>query len=117
METVTDTNPPRLLTAGELGAFIRAYRELRKWSQEQLAEIAGVSTRTIQRVENGKSADFDTKRALARALEFEDIDVLNKPFKIPTEDELRTVQAQFERDHITLQAHPLTDGRQGMRLQ
>lgn len=106
------TNPPRLLTPEELAAFIKGYRDIRKWSQEQLAELAGLSTRTVQRVENGKPSDLDTRRALARAFEFEDIDVLNKPFKIPTPEELAEAKAAFERDHITLKALPLEGGRQ-----
>lgn len=105
-------NPPRTLTAEELGALVKVYRELRKWSQEQLAAIANISTRTVQRVENGKSCDLDTKRALARAFEFEDIDVLNKPLSIPTDEELAKAKADFEREHLTLKAYPVSSGRE-----
>ena len=35
------------------------------WSQDQLAEIAGVSSRTIQRIENGNPASMETLKALA----------------------------------------------------
>jgi transcriptional regulator with XRE-family HTH domain len=103
-------NPPRLLTAEELALLVRVSRESRKWSQEQLAAISGLSTRTVQRVENAKPSDLDTRRALARAFELEDIDAFNKPFKVPTEDELREAQAKFEREHVTLTAMPLTGG-------
>lgn len=106
------TNPPRLLTPEELGAVIKAFRDVRKWSQEQLAEVAGLSSRTVQRVENGKPSDLDTRRALARAFEFEDIDVLSQPFKIPSPEELAEAKAAFDRDHITLKALPLEGGRQ-----
>ena len=44
---------------------IRGERERRAWSQEQLAEVTGVSLRTIQRVETSGSASFETSRALA----------------------------------------------------
>lgn len=30
---------------------VREYRLARAWSQEQLAEMAGLSTRTVQRIE------------------------------------------------------------------
>lgn len=106
------TNLPRLLTPEELAVFIKLSREMRKWSQEQLAEVAGVSPRTVQRVENGKPSDLDTRRALARAFEFDDIDVLNKPFKIPTTEEMLEAKAAFERDHVTLKAFPVENGRQ-----
>ncbi len=50
-------------------AIVRRLREQRAWSQEQLAEIAGVSVRTVQRVETGGSGSLDTRMALAAALE------------------------------------------------
>jgi transcriptional regulator with XRE-family HTH domain len=59
------------------GAKIRALRIRRGWTQEQLAEIAGVSPRTIQRAETAGRAAFDTLRAIAGAFE-EDFDHLLK---------------------------------------
>ena len=38
------------------------------WSQEQLATIAGLSTRTVQRIENGEQASTETLNAIAAAL-------------------------------------------------
>lgn len=112
MDPLTTASPPRLLTPSEVGACIRQFRELRHWSQEQLAEISGLNVRTIQRVEQGDSASFDTRRALARAFELEDVDALNKPFSLPTRDELEATQAKFEREHVTVAMTPLTTGRQ-----
>ena len=51
---------------------IKRLRTERAWSQEQLAEIADVSLRTIQRVEADGSASRETRMALAAAF---DIDV------------------------------------------
>lgn len=106
------THQPRLLTPDELAAFVKLYRQLRQWSQEQLADISGLSARTIQRVERGDPSDLDTRRAIARAFEFEDIDVLNKPYSIPTDEELAAEKEKFEREHVTLEALPLTTGKQ-----
>lgn len=39
------------------------------WSQEQLAEISGVSARTIQRLEKGESPGMETLKALAAGFE------------------------------------------------
>src|SRR5688500_16979022 len=44
---------------------VRAERERQAWSQEHLAEVAGLSLRTIQRVESAGTASFETARALA----------------------------------------------------
>jgi transcriptional regulator with XRE-family HTH domain len=50
---------------------IRTGRERRAWSQEHLAEVAGLSLRTIQRVETSGSASFETAKSLAAVLEVE----------------------------------------------
>lgn len=48
-------------------------RRLEKaWSQEYLAQVSGLSVRTIQRVEGGQKAGLDTLQSLAAAF---DIDV------------------------------------------
>ena len=46
---------------------IKRLRVERAWPQEQLSAISGVSTRTVQRIENGEAASFDTLKALATA--------------------------------------------------
>jgi len=84
--------------------------------QEQLADISGLSVRTVQRIERGAPSDLDSRRAIARAFEFEDIDALNKPFTIPTEEEMKAAKEKFERENITLEALPLTLGKQLAQL-
>ena len=51
------------------GRKLRELRELRAWSQEQLAAASGLSVRTVQRAESTSSASRETKRCLAAALE------------------------------------------------
>ena len=48
-------------------AKIRRWREERHWSQEHLAELAGIATRTLQRIENGDAASHESVMALAAA--------------------------------------------------
>ncbi|MBK1679622.1 transcriptional regulator [Rhodocyclus tenuis] len=110
--SATEKTNPRLLTPEELGFVVKLYRELRQWSQEQLGEISGLSTRTIQRVEDGQASNLDTRRALARAFEIEDVDAFNKPYAIPTEEELKAAKERFEKENITLPALPLTTGKE-----
>ena len=116
MNVTDNAQQPRLLTPAETALCIRLFREARQWSQEQLAAISGLNVRTIQRVEQGLPASLDTRRALARAFEFDDIDALNKPFTIPSEEELITAKEKFDREHVTLTALPLTTGKQLARL-
>lgn len=104
MDTTESTQQPRQVTLAELAATIKLLREMRQWSQEQLAEIAGVNVRTIQRVEQGVSASFDTRRALATAFDCEDIDIFNRPLAIPTEEEIKTAKEKFDREHVTMKA-------------
>lgn len=116
-ETVADPSAqPRNLTPEELALLVRTLREAKRWSQEQLADIAKVSVRTVQRVEEGQSSSIDTRRALASALGFEDIDALNKPYAIPTAAQLAKQQAKFDAEHLTLTAQRIETGKQLGRM-
>lgn len=106
----------RLLTPAELAVCIKLFREMRQWSQEQLAAISRLNVRTIQRLERGLSASLDTRRALASAFEFEDIDALNKPFTIPSEEDFKAEKKKFDQEHVTLTATPLITGKQLAKL-
>lgn len=55
----------------ELAEIIRQARTARAWPQEQLAEAAGVSLRTVQRVERGAPCAKETLQALAAALQID----------------------------------------------
>lgn len=48
---------------------IRTWRDDRCWSQEHLAAAAGVSLRTVQRLEKGESVSRDTVMSLAAAFD------------------------------------------------
>ncbi len=49
--------------------IIRKLRLEKGWSQEQLAEASGVSTRTIQRLERGGQASLESMKCLAAVFE------------------------------------------------
>jgi transcriptional regulator with XRE-family HTH domain len=46
---------------------IKRWREERHWSQEHLADLAGIGLRTVQRIEKGEPASRETMTALAAA--------------------------------------------------
>jgi transcriptional regulator with XRE-family HTH domain len=48
---------------------IKKMRLARHWSQEQLAEMSGLSIRTIQRIENGENAGLESLKSLAAVFE------------------------------------------------
>jgi transcriptional regulator with XRE-family HTH domain len=58
------------------GARIRSLRIRHGWTQEQLAGITGVSTRSIQRTERGSATSLETLRALASGFSIEVSDLL-----------------------------------------
>jgi transcriptional regulator with XRE-family HTH domain len=51
--------------------LIQKLRLQRGWSQEQLAEVSGLSVRTIQRLERGQSASVESLKALGAAFEID----------------------------------------------
>ena len=49
--------------------IVRKLRLRKGWSQDQLAEFAGVTVRTIQRLERGQKPSLETAKALAAVFE------------------------------------------------
>ena len=55
-------------------------RRLEKgWSQEYLAQVSGLSVRTIQRIEGGQRAGLETLKSLAAAFETDVADLAQEP--------------------------------------
>jgi transcriptional regulator with XRE-family HTH domain len=48
---------------------LKKMRLQRHWSQDQLAEMSGLSIRTIQRIENGENAGLESLKSLAAVFE------------------------------------------------
>lgn len=53
---------------------IKKMRLERHWSQDQLAEMSGLSIRTIQRIEKGENAGLESLKSLAAVFEINIID-------------------------------------------
>lgn len=104
------TLPPALL-----GFWTRCLRSTQHWSQEALATAAGLTTRTIQRIEAGEPSTITTRRSLARALGYDDPDVFEHPaFAGNVRQFIETAQDQQLAadypDHMALPAQPATTG-------
>ena len=61
--------------------IVKSLREKKHWSQEQVANMAGLSLRTIQRVEAGNPASKETLKSLASVFEI-DISKLTERVKM-----------------------------------
>ena len=60
---------------------LKAFREQQNLTQEELSEKSGISARTIQRIETGKEPKGFTLRALAKALEIGENELIYKEFQ------------------------------------
>ncbi|PHS35746.1 MAG: XRE family transcriptional regulator [Robiginitomaculum sp.] len=73
---------------------IKRWREERSWSQEHLADAAGISLRTIQRIENGDGASRESVMALAAAFNVDalalTVDARTEASKITRKDRNKT---------------------------
>ena len=49
--------------------IVKRLRQKKDWSQDQLARMTGLSTRTIQRIESGSPASKESLKALASVFE------------------------------------------------
>lgn len=58
--------------------YLRAWREWRGITQDELKDLSGVTVATISHIENGAPARLDTIRRLAEALKIEREDLMRK---------------------------------------
>jgi transcriptional regulator with XRE-family HTH domain len=105
-----DATARQQISPKELAAFVVGWRKNLGWSQAILAEISGLTERTIQRIERGEPSSLDSRRALARAFKFEDIDCFNKPLK-PAEEVNREFE-EFQEQYLTLDVNIAKTGNQ-----
>ena len=66
------------MTTSYRSAQIKDLRTSRAWSQEQLAKMAGLDVRTIQRMEKGEPASFESLKSVASVLKVNVSDLLNE---------------------------------------
>lgn len=67
-------------TLSAFGVHLRQLRERREWSQQELADVADVSKRTVQRIESGEYAvTLDVLASLARAMSLRIRELLDFP--------------------------------------
>lgn len=109
MTTTMETNL-RPATPAELATLVRMFRDVRGWTQDTLAALTRLEVRTIQRVERGEPSSKDTKRAIAGAFGFEDLDAFSKVQDGPSGEEAERQRQEFERSHLVLNLE-LVDGR------
>jgi len=83
--------------------LIQKYRLQRGWSQEQLAELSGLSARTIQRLERGQTPSLESLKALAAVFDV-DLARLKEP-AMDTPPNENPLNADFRADEALALAH------------
>ncbi len=91
--TTKDNNGTSILTGAIM--IIRKLRLHRSWSQEHLAEISGLSTRTIQRIERGQNPSLESLKSLAAVFEI-DASELSKAFNVKEELPMEDKQEELQ---------------------
>jgi transcriptional regulator with XRE-family HTH domain len=87
------------------GKKIRELREGRAWTQEHLAAVAGVSPRTIQRVEKNRTQDAETINAIAAAFNV-DVERLRTTYLVPESRLIRSRLVTTVRDFVSAEREP-----------
>ena len=64
--------------------IIRKLRLQQGWSQEQLSQLSGISTRTIQRIEHGHKASLESLKSLAAVFEVNFSELQQEPEEMST---------------------------------
>jgi transcriptional regulator with XRE-family HTH domain len=93
----------RCLTPQEIGSMVTLFRKIYDWKQFTLAHEAGVSERTVQRVERGEKGDEESLRKIARALRLAEDAFIDSRY-IPTEEELQEMATKVEKESMVANA-------------
>lgn len=78
---------------------LKAFRKQQNLTQEELSEKSGISARTIQRIETGKEPKGFTLRALAKALEIGENELIYKEFQ---QEKIETITDKKEPQEMVL---------------
>jgi transcriptional regulator with XRE-family HTH domain len=89
-----------------LAKNVKTIREIKHWTQQHLADTAGIVLRTVQRVEKGEGASLETLGALANAFDVS-IDVLQTDMEAVVA-QVRRQEEELRRTHDLVDVSPVT---------
>jgi transcriptional regulator with XRE-family HTH domain len=89
-----------------LAKNVKGIRDIKHWTQQHLADAAGILLRTVQRVERGEGASLETLGALANAFDVS-IDVLQTDMEAVVE-QVRLQDEELRRTHDLVEVAPVT---------
>ncbi len=100
----------RTLTAAEFGELVKVFRSKNDWKQITLAYEAGVTERTIQRIEKGEQVSDETRRQIAKAFRLRE-DFFTKPDYVPTAEEIESLLKRTGEKFMAVAARRLQGAR------
>ena len=74
------------------GSYVRRLRQGRGWPQQQLADAAGLSLRTVQRIEKAGNASHESILCLCATLDVEISDVR----ALPNKNDIENMETAFQ---------------------
>ncbi len=96
MEQANAKGDYRCLTPQEIGSMVAMFRKMMDWKQLTLAYEAGVSDRTVQRIECGEKVDDKTLRRIAKAFRLRGEGFVGPRYVATHEEALEAVKAQLD---------------------
>src|ERR1039457_284908 len=110
MQPETKTGTFKRLGPHEVAAIVKIARTNREWKQFALAHEAGVTERTIERVEAGKRVSDETLQKIAKALSLAE-GVFTDPIYCPSQEELAAIARKAKEDYTHTPMHDLSSPR------
>lgn len=83
-----------------INVSVKKYRLKNGWSQEHLAQISGLSARTIQRIEQGQKAGLESLKCLAAVFEVNITDLIQEETMIEANVKNNTIDARAEQEAL-----------------
>jgi transcriptional regulator with XRE-family HTH domain len=97
MTTTENHNEYRCLTPQEIGKAVTMFRHMAGMKQLTLALEAGVTERTVQRIEKGEKVNDESLRAIARAFRMEDTSFIGPRNVLSSEEAWKKTMKELEK--------------------
>ena len=82
--------------------LVQKLRLQKGWSQQQLADLSGLSARTIQRIEQGQSASVESLKSLAAVFEIDFSSLQEPPMPTVTETTVTPSTSDASEERLAL---------------
>ncbi len=94
----------RCLTPQEIGKAVTMMRNLASMKQFTLAHEAGITERTVQRIEGGEKVSEESLRRIAKALRMDEKSFIGPRHVLSEEEAVRTAKKRLQ-DLMVIEAH------------